>query len=261
MIAFRLLALTYALVAILIAPAWLTADDEVPPAPTQAAGQAVEGPDAPQVVESVPAPAGPTGEAAAEPPAAVAQEADEPAETGAQGRAAAKPKDGRKQRKAQPVAKAAASGSVTITDFEFTPKTITVNEGDTVTWTNKGPTPHTATAEDGSFDTGNLDKGESGSATFTSAGTIAYICTPHPFMTGKVVVRAAAAGDDGDSGSGTTGGGDDDGGATAGDAAASGDDSGDLPNTGGETLLIALLGLATLGAGLLLRRRGASNAR
>ena len=259
--AFRALALTYALVAFLIAPAWLTADDAVEPAPEPAAAQEVEAADASEAVEEAAAPATPADEAPAEPPVAVAQEPEESAAP--QARAATEPKARSKQSKDEPVAKAAASGSVTITDYEFTPKTITVDEGDTVTWTNKGPAPHTATAEDGSFDTGNLDNGESGSATFTSAGTISYICTPHPFMKGKVVVRGSAAGDDGDSGSGTTGGGTDDDDAATGDTAAAsdGDDSDDLPDTGNETLLIALLGLATLGAGLLLRRRGASNAR
>ena len=67
--------------------------------------------------------------------------------------------------------------------------------GDTVTWSNAGPTPHSATASDGSFDTGILDKGGSGSHTFTQAGTFAYICTPHPYMKGTVVVQASASGD------------------------------------------------------------------
>ena len=56
--------------------------------------------------------------------------------------------------------------------------------GDTVTWSNNGPTGHSATANDGSFDTGILQKGSSGSHTFSQAGTFSYICTPHPFMKG-----------------------------------------------------------------------------
>ena len=79
--------------------------------------------------------------------------------------AKAEKKPGPKQE--EPKAKVAASASVTISDFKFAPDTVTVNEGDTVTCTNQGPTVHTATAEDGSFDTGILDKGQSGSATFT----------------------------------------------------------------------------------------------
>jgi LPXTG-motif cell wall-anchored protein len=241
--AFRLLALAYALAALLIAPISISADTLVADEPV---------PPAEQLAEPVPAVPAPPAEEPA--PAPAVADAEEPAEPVAVEESAAADEEKPRQAKQQPVAKAAASGSVTITDFEFTPATITVNEGDTVTWTNKGPTLHTATAEDGSFDTGNLDKGESGSATFTSAGTISYICTPHPFMTGEVVVRAAAAGDDD---SGSTGGDDDtSGGAeTAADDGASGDDGSGLPATGAETLIIALLGLATLGAGLLLRRR------
>src|SRR5918999_994198 len=93
----------------------------------------------------------------------------------------------------------AASAGVTIRDFEFAPSAVTVNVGDTVTWTNDGPTPHSATANDGSFDTGIMDEGGSGSHTFSEAGTFSYICTPHPNMTGTVTVQAAAQ-DDGATG-------------------------------------------------------------
>ena len=104
-----------------------------------------------------------------------------------------------KAEKPKPIAIAAASTSVTISDFQFAPGGVTVNVGDTVTWTNTGPTPHSATASDGSFDTGIMDEGSSGSHTFTEAGTFAYICTPHPNMKGTVVgagARPAAATDE-----------------------------------------------------------------
>ena len=240
--AFRLLSLAYALTALMIAPSAIPADTLV------ADGPVLTG-------EQVAKPAEPVPPAAAPDPATgPAVTVEEPAQPTAVEQTAAADEEKPQAAKEKPVAKAAASGSVTITDFEFSPATITVNEGDTVTWTNKGPTPHTATAEDGSFDTGNLNQGQSGSATFTSAGTIAYICTPHPFMTGKVVVKAAGAGDDNSAGDD---GADDDistGSETAGESDSDDDGSG-LPATGGETLLIALLGLATLGTGLLLRRR------
>ena len=158
-------------------------------------------------------------------------------------------------KKDEPTAKTAASASVTISDFKFTPATVTVNEGDTVTWTNDGPTVHTATAEDGSFDTGILEKGESGSATFTQAGTINYICSPHPYMKGKVVVQGTTSSSDGGSGSSGSSDGSDDGSTVAGEETTSSDDGSGLPSTGGETLSILLLGAATLGFGLLLRRR------
>ncbi len=93
---------------------------------------------------------------------------------------------------ARPVTAHAASSdpTVTIADFQFSPATITVHVGDTVTWMNNGPSAHTATAKDGSFNTGVLQKGKSASHTFNTAGTFTYICSIHPFMHGTVVVLA-----------------------------------------------------------------------
>ena len=79
--------------------------------------------------------------------------------------------------------------SVTIKDFEFTPATVTIKVGGTVTWTNNGPTTHSVTADDGSFDSGNLSQGKTFSHTFQTAGTFSYHCSPHPFMKANVVVE------------------------------------------------------------------------
>ncbi len=49
---------------------------------------------------------------------------------------------------------------VDIADFKFGPETIEVATGTKVTWTNSDTAPHTATADDSSFDTGDLDKGD-----------------------------------------------------------------------------------------------------
>jgi plastocyanin len=89
-------------------------------------------------------------------------------------------------------AHAASDPAVAIADFQFTPSTITAHVGDTITWTNNGPSAHTATASDGSFDTGLLQKGATGSHTFTQAGTFTYSCRIHPFMHGTVIVLPAA---------------------------------------------------------------------
>ena len=94
----------------------------------------------------------------------------------------------------QPKAIAAASGGVTIADFSFSPATLTINQGDTVTWVNNGPTAHSATANNGSFNTGILKAGQSASHTFAQAGTYSYFCQPHPFMKATIVVQAAQAG-------------------------------------------------------------------
>jgi plastocyanin len=91
-----------------------------------------------------------------------------------------------------PHARAAGDPGDTISDFQFSPGTITIHVGDTVTWTNNGPSAHTATATNGGFDTGTLQKGSSASHTFTRSGTFAYICSIHPFMHGTVVVLASA---------------------------------------------------------------------
>jgi plastocyanin len=90
------------------------------------------------------------------------------------------------------IAHSAADPAVTIADFHFTPPSTTVHVGDTITWTNDGPSSHTATATDGSFDTGTLSKGHSSSHTFTKPGTFAYVCSIHPFMHGTITVLAAA---------------------------------------------------------------------
>ncbi len=88
--------------------------------------------------------------------------------------------------------RATGDPGVTIADFQFTPGTTTVHAGDTITWTNNGPSEHSATANDGSFDTGVLQKGASASHSFTQAGTFTYFCKIHPFMHGTIVVLAAA---------------------------------------------------------------------
>lgn len=79
--------------------------------------------------------------------------------------------------------------AVEIKDFKYSPATLTVKVGDTVTWTNKDLAGHSATADDGSFDTGVLSQGKSGSFTFTKAGTFAYHCLPHPNIKGTIVVE------------------------------------------------------------------------
>ncbi len=78
---------------------------------------------------------------------------------------------------------------VSMKDFEFDPAAITVPVGATVTWTNDGVQQHSATAVDGSFDTGLYGSGESASVTFDTAGTFAYYCQLHgtPDGTGGMV--------------------------------------------------------------------------
>jgi plastocyanin len=88
---------------------------------------------------------------------------------------------------------AAKSASVAIKDFDFTPATVTIAVGGTVTWTNNGPSTHTVAADDGSFDSGNLSQGKTFSHTFQTAGTFSYHCGIHPFMKATVIVQQASS--------------------------------------------------------------------
>ncbi|MGI8857418.1 MAG: cupredoxin domain-containing protein [Thermomicrobiales bacterium] len=90
----------------------------------------------------------------------------------------------------------AANVAVTIMNFTFQPTPLTVPVGTTVVWTNQDTAPHTATSDPGSafaFDTGTLQKGQSGSITFTTAGSFPYHCNIHPNMHAMVVVTAGSA--------------------------------------------------------------------
>lgn len=93
---------------------------------------------------------------------------------------------------ARPAAPAAATGAVAvhISNFTFGPKMVTVEVGQTVTWTNDDDIPHTVVATDKSFRSKVLDTGQSFSFTFAKPGQIAYFCSLHPMMTGKVTVTA-----------------------------------------------------------------------
>ena len=93
------------------------------------------------------------------------------------------------------------TSAVSIADFAFSPQTLTVTTGTTVTWTNNDGAPHTVTATDGpstsaqttgAFDSGDLGQGETFSFTFDKAGTYYYDCTIHAAqasMHGTVIVK------------------------------------------------------------------------
>jgi plastocyanin len=79
--------------------------------------------------------------------------------------------------------------AVTISNFSFSPATITIKVGSTVTWTNKDGTTHTVTSNSGVFDSGNLAPNATFSYTFNSAGSFSYHCSIHTYMTGTIVVQ------------------------------------------------------------------------
>jgi plastocyanin len=78
--------------------------------------------------------------------------------------------------------------SVGIGDNYFDPPDAAVEPGSTITWTNNGARPHTVTADDGSFDSGVLNPGDSYTVAFDGQGTVTYHCTIHPEMRGSVTV-------------------------------------------------------------------------
>jgi plastocyanin/sugar lactone lactonase YvrE len=98
-----------------------------------------------------------------------------------------------------PVGQAAAStelaGTISMVEpadpmqWGFEPKTLNVQVGQAVKFTNAGKIAHTATQSQGAFDTGFLKNGESATLTFDTPGTFTFFCQPHPWMQGSIVVQ------------------------------------------------------------------------
>ena len=78
---------------------------------------------------------------------------------------------------------------VQIRDFTFTPGNLQVPVGATATWTNYDSAPHSATADDGTWDTGILNKDQHASVAFNTPGDYTYYCTLHPNMKARIKVR------------------------------------------------------------------------
>src|SRR3954447_429340 len=85
---------------------------------------------------------------------------------------------------------AVSAAKVDIADFAYSPPTITVKKGGSITWTNSDDADHTATQSPGGsgFDTGTLSKGDSKTIKFDQSGTFQYVCLFHAFMKGTVKV-------------------------------------------------------------------------
>lgn len=234
------------------------------------------------VSAQAPAPAADPGEgqavtpqSPAEPPAAQPQPPDAPAPLPADG--PPEPSTGTPEPEPEPAAPppapaepaaAAADSAITVSaktasvsildgssqsDYVFSPSSITVATGDTVSWTNNGAEPHDVTGS--GLDSGTLQSGQGYSHTFTSAGDFSYICSLHPFMKGSVTVQAAG----GEGGSGSTG---EPPAATAPSSESSAVTSPDaagsdtqLPSTGMPVWPLLTVGGGLLLAGTLLRRR------
>lgn len=81
-----------------------------------------------------------------------------------------------------------ATVSVEIKDFKFGTDPVEAKVGDVVGWTNGDSAPHTATLDDGSCDTGNINQGATGLLVFNEAGTYTYHCNIHTNMKGTINV-------------------------------------------------------------------------
>ena len=83
------------------------------------------------------------------------------------------------------------ASAISIDNFSFTPATLTVKAGTTVTWTNKDDIPHGIASSNNAFKKSRaLDTDDGYSFTFTTPGTYQYFCYLHPHMVGSIVVES-----------------------------------------------------------------------
>jgi plastocyanin len=90
---------------------------------------------------------------------------------------------------ATPAPAASPVSTIHIKNFAFAPDTVTIHPGSTVRFVEDDETPHTVTATDHSFDSGNLNQKDSWKHTFAKEGTYTYFCAYHTYMKGTVVVK------------------------------------------------------------------------
>jgi plastocyanin len=81
------------------------------------------------------------------------------------------------------------NATVDIKDFSFTPMTLTVRVGTTVTWRFDDSAKHTVSADDKSFVSPAMSNGQTFTHTFSTPGTYQYICSIHQYMKGTIVVQ------------------------------------------------------------------------
>lgn len=79
--------------------------------------------------------------------------------------------------------------TVAMRGMNYLPATIAVNVGDTVIWKNEDIVPHTATARNKGFDSGNIEPGGSWRYVANKKGTYSYYCAYHPNTKGRLIVR------------------------------------------------------------------------
>jgi len=81
------------------------------------------------------------------------------------------------------------SYTVTMVYTSFSPSSLRIPKGTTVTWKNNDGVSHTSTSNTGIWDTGSIAPGGSSTTRFDTVGTFGYHCTIHPMMTGTITVQ------------------------------------------------------------------------
>jgi plastocyanin len=84
---------------------------------------------------------------------------------------------------------AADMDTIVLKNFHFTPTSLTVPAGTTVTWENLDSEPHTVVSMDGLFRSGGLDQNDVFTFTFDTPGTYRFLCSIHPQMMGTIIVK------------------------------------------------------------------------
>ena len=88
---------------------------------------------------------------------------------------------------------AATPATVNIENFKFAPPTLTIPAGTTVVWKNEDDSPHRIGDTTGLLKSTALDTDATFSHTFGAPGEYPYICTLHPYMRGKIIVKPAGS--------------------------------------------------------------------
>ena len=87
----------------------------------------------------------------------------------------------------------ARTATIEIRQMKYSPSTLTITAGTKVTWVNDDDMPHTVTEKGQVFRSAALDTDDRFSFTFTSPGEFTYFCAIHPFMVGRVIVKAGSS--------------------------------------------------------------------
>jgi plastocyanin len=81
------------------------------------------------------------------------------------------------------------ANAIVMKNFDFSPMSLTIKAGTSVTWKNLDGEPHTVTSVDGLFRSGALDQNDTYTFKFDKPGTYKYLCSIHPRMLAAIVVK------------------------------------------------------------------------